>query len=152
MALEIERKFLVIGKDWQAAAGIEFSQGYLNRDKNRTVRVRIAGTKAFITIKGATKGATRTEFEYEIPLADAENLLTMCDGPIIQKLRRIIDYKGFKWEIDEFYGDNAELVVAEIELLDESQVFEKPSWLGDEVTYDARYFNSNLAVHPYGSW
>ena len=152
MALEIERKFLVIGKDWQAAAGIEFSQGYLNRDKNRTVRVRIAGTKAFITIKGATKGATRTEFEYEIPLADAENLLTMCDGPIIQKLRRIIDYKGFKWEIDEFYGDNAGLVVAEIELLDESQVFEKPSWLGDEVTYDARYFNSNLAVHPYGSW
>ncbi|MES1988807.1 MAG: CYTH domain-containing protein [Pseudomonadota bacterium] len=152
MALEIERKFLVTGNDWQAAAGVQFSQGYLNRDKNRTVRVRVAGNQGFLTIKGATSGATRTEFEYEIPVSDAESLLKMCEGPIIQKLRRNIDYKGFKWEVDEFQGDNLGLVVAEIELSDENQPFEKPSWIGKEVTYDARYFNSNLAQHPFITW
>ena len=152
MALEIERKFLVTGNDWQVAVGVQFSQGYLNRDKNRTVRVRVAGNQGFLTIKGATSGATRTEFEYEIPVSDAESLLQMCEGPIIQKLRRNIDYKGFKWEVDEFQGDNLGLVVAEIELSDENQPFEKPSWIGKEVTYDARYFNSNLAKHPFNTW
>ena len=152
MALEIERKFLVTGSDWQVAIGVQFSQGYLNRDKNRTVRVRVAGNQGFLTIKGATSGATRTEFEYEIPVSDAESLLQMCEGPIIQKLRRNIDYKGFKWEVDEFQGDNLGLVVAEIELSDENQPFEKPSWIGKEVTYDARYFNSNLAQHPFNTW
>ena len=152
MALEIERKFLVTGNHWHVTIGVQFSQGYLNRNKYRTVRVRVAGNQGFLTIKGATSGATRTEFEYEIPVSDAESLLQMCEGPIIQKLRRNIDYKGFKWEIDEFQGDNLGLVVAEIELSDENQPFEKPSWIGKEVTYDARYFNSNLAQHPFNTW
>ena len=152
MALEIERKFLVTGNDWRDGVGVQFSQGYLNRDKNRTVRVRVAGNQGFLTIKGATSGATRTEFEYEIPVSDAESLLKMCEGPIIQKVRRNIDYKGFKWEVDEFQGDNLGLVVAEIELSDENQPFEKPSWIGKEVTYDARYFNANLAQHPFNTW
>ncbi|WP_036301968.1 CYTH domain-containing protein [Methylotenera sp. L2L1] len=152
MALEIERKFLVIGNEWQLAAGVKFSQGYLNRDKNRTVRVRVAGEQGFLTIKGATHGATRTEFEYEIPLADAESLLDLCERPIIQKIRRICDYKGFKWEVDEFQGENSGLVVAEIELQSETQSFEKPSWIGKEVTDDPRYYNSNLAQHPYTTW
>ena len=152
MAIEIERKFLVTSNEWQSLAGVKFSQGYLNRDKNRTVRVRIAGNQGFLTIKGASIGATRSEFEYEIPLADAQSLLDMCERPIIQKVRRIYEYQGFKWEIDEFEGENAGLIVAEIELSDENQAFEKPSWVGEEVTYDARYFNSNLAQHPYSAW
>jgi adenylate cyclase len=152
MALEIERKFLVTGRDWQSATGIQFSQGYLSKDKNRTVRVRVAGHQGFLTIKGATIGATRAEFEYEIPVADAESLLTMCEGPIIKKVRYNIDYKGFTWEVDEFHGENVGLVVAEIELSDENQAFEKPSWIGEEVTYDPRYFNSNLAQQPYITW
>lgn len=152
MALEIERKFLVISKEWQTIAGVTFSQGYLNRDKNRTVRVRIAGNQGFLTIKGATNGATRAEYEYEIPLTDAESLLEMCERPIIQKIRRIYEHQGFKWEIDEFQGENLGLVVAEIELSDENQTFEKPSWIGEEVTYDQRYFNSNLAQNPYSTW
>ena len=149
MALEIERKFLVIGNEWQLAAGVKFSQGYLNRDKNRTIRVRIADNRGFLTIKGATNGATRTEFEYEIPIADAENLLDLCERPIIQKIRYIFHYKGFKWEVDEFEGDNMGLVVAEIELQSEDQLFEQPSWVGKEVTDDPRYYNANLTQHPY---
>ncbi|HBA08280.1 MAG TPA: adenylate cyclase [Methylotenera mobilis] len=152
MALEIERKFLVIGNEWQLAAGVKFSQGYLNRDKNRTVRVRIANNRGFLTIKGATNGATRAEFEYEIPIADAENLLDLCERPIIQKIRHIFHYKGFKWEVDEFQGDNMGLVVAEIELQSEDQLFEQPSWIGKEVTDDPRYYNANLTQHPYKAW
>lgn len=152
MALEIERKFLVTSNEWKTIAGVKFSQGYLNRDKNRTVRVRMAGNQGFLTIKGANSGATRAEYEYEIPLADAQSLLDMCERPIIQKVRRIYECQGFKWEIDEFECENAGLIVAEIELSDENQAFEKPSWVGEEVTYDARYFNSNLAQHPYSAW
>ena len=152
MAIEIERKFLVTSHEWQEVLGVMFSQGYLNRDKDRTVRVRVAGPHGFLTIKGSTSGATRAEFEYEIPLIDAESLLKLCEGPIIQKIRRVIHYKGFKWELDEFLGENAGLVVAEIELKSEEQPFDKPSWLGQEVTYDPRYYNSNLSENPYGSW
>ncbi|HYN53614.1 MAG TPA: CYTH domain-containing protein [Methylotenera sp.] len=152
MPIEIERKFLVTGNEWRVAAGVKFSQGYLNRDKTRTVRVRIAGNQGFLTIKGATVGATRAEFEYEIPLVDAENLLAFCEGPIIQKVRHISEYKGFNWEVDEFQGENTGLVIAEIELLSENQPLEKPSWVGEEVTYDTRYFNSNLAQNPYITW
>jgi len=152
MAIEIERKFLVTSHEWQEVLGVMFSQGYLNRDKDRTVRVRVAGPHGFLTIKGSTSGATRAEFEYEIPLIDAESLLKLCEGPIIQKIRRVIHYKGFKWEVDEFLGENAGLVVAEIELKSEEQPFDKPSWLGQEVTYDPRYYNSNLSENPYGSW
>lgn len=152
MATEIERKFLVTGDDWRSATGVLIWQGYLNRDKHRTVRVRVAADQAFLTIKGATQGATRAEFEYPIPVTDATALRALCDGPIIEKVRRRIDYAGFTWEVDEFFGDNAGLVVAEIELRSETEVFAKPPWVGQEVTEDGRYFNSNLATHPYSEW
>ena len=128
------------------------SQGYLNRDKERTVRVRVAGEQAFLTLKGLTTGASRAEFEYEIPVADAEQLLKLCDGPIVQKVRHAVVYQGFRWEVDEFLGENAGLVVAEVELQQEDQPFERPGWLGQEVTEDPRYFNSNLAANPYSAW
>jgi len=152
MAIEIERKFLVSGTAWKNAAGVAFRQGYLNRDKHRTVRVRVAGDAAFLTIKGVSVGATRSEFEYPIPLADAQALLTLCDGPVIDKVRYRVEVDGTVWEVDAFAGDNAGLVVAEVELLREDQPFARPHWLGEEVTHDARYFNSNLASHPYRAW
>lgn len=152
MAVEIERKFLVIGQPWLQAPGVWFRQGYLNRDKARTVRVRVAGAAAFLTIKGVSVGATRAEFEYPIPLADAEALLALCEGPLVEKTRYLLDHAGMRWELDVFAGDNAGLVVAEVELLSEDQVFARPDWLGNEVTQDARYFNSNLAQHPYRQW
>jgi adenylate cyclase len=152
MGIEIERKFLVQGTDWRQGAGTMFSQGYLNRDKHRTVRVRIAGPQAFLTIKGVTQGTTRAEFEYAIPLADAEQLLALCDGPIVRKVRRVLVHAGCTWEVDEFAGQNAGLVVAEIELMSEDQAFERPAWLGREVSDDARYFNANLATTPFSSW
>src|SRR5690606_1517233 len=138
--------------DWQKVQNMHFSQGYLNRDKARTVRIRIAGEQGFLTVKGATSGATRSEFEYEIPLADAKELLLLCDGPIIEKIRHLFRYKNMTWEVDEFLGDNHGLIVAEIELQNEEQVFEKPEWISAEVTHDSRYYNSNLAVNPYSTW
>lgn len=152
MGVEIERKFLVVGTDWKSVAGVQIRQGYLNRDKARTVRVRVAGDTAFLTVKGISHGATRAEFEYAIPLDDAQQLLTLCDGPLIEKTRYVIPYQGTTWEVDEFGGDNAGLVVAEVELLSEDQPFARPPWLGAEVTQDARYFNSSLASVPYGQW
>ena len=152
MATEIERKFLVRGEQWREGAGVHYSQGYLNRDKERTVRVRIAGECAFLTIKGVPRGASRLEFEYGIPVADAEQLLQLSDGPIVQKIRHVIVHEGSTWEVDEFLGDNAGLVVAEIELTSEDQPFSRPSWLDREVTHDARYFNSSLAANPYVRW
>jgi adenylate cyclase len=152
MATEIERKFLVNGTPWRNDTGVRFSQGYLNRDKERTVRVRIAGDKAFLTVKGVTRGATRVEFEYGIPLSDAEQLLKLSDGPIIQKNRHVLVHDGNTWEVDEFLGDNAGLVLAEIELTSEEQSFSRPPWLGTEVTQDLRYYNSSLAGHPYREW
>ena len=152
MGIEIERKFLVVGDDWRAAPAVPYAQGYLNRDKQRTVRVRIVRDEAWLTIKGVSVGATRAEFEYAIPVADAEQLLALCDGPIVRKTRRVIEHAGAKWEIDEFQGDNAGLVVAEIELPAEDAAFERPAWLGAEVTHDARYFNSSLATSPYSTW
>jgi adenylate cyclase len=152
MATEIERKFLVQGTQWRNDSSVRFTQGYLNRDKERTVRVRIAAGKAFLTIKGVTRGASRAEFEYEIPVADAEQLMKLSDGPIIQKNRHVIVHDGLKWEVDEFFGDNAGLVLAEIELTSEEQSFSRPPWLGAEVTQDRRYYNSSLASHPYCLW
>jgi adenylate cyclase len=152
MAIEIERKFLVSGDDWRTDQGVLIRQGYLNRDKERTVRVRIAGAGAFLTVKGINLGATRSEFEYEIPPGDAEQLLQICDGPIIDKTRHLVVYAGMTWEIDVFHGANEGLVLAEIELDSALQTFTKPAWLGPEVTTDFRYFNSNLAVRPYSSW
>lgn len=152
MAIEIERKFLVQGDAWRAAPAVFYSQGYLNRDKARTVRVRIAGEEAFLTIKGQSVGASRAEFEYAIPVADARELLALCEQPLIEKYRRKITYEGFIWEVDEFLGENLGLVVAEIELPAEDTSFSRPDWVGEEVTSDTRYFNSNLANHPFSQW
>lgn len=154
MGVEIERKFLVTGDGWRQPPERQtrFSQGYLSSDAARTVRVRLAGERAFLTIKGATQGATRAEFEYAIPPADALALLKMCDGPVVEKVRHLCEYAGMTWEVDEFLGANAGLVVAEIELEAEDQPFARPGWLSEEVTGDARYVNANLAVHPFTSW
>jgi len=152
MGTEIERKFQVQGADWRRGTPVAFSQGYLNPNKERTVRVRIAGDKAFLTIKSLTRGATRAEFEYEIPVVDAEQLLALCEGPVIRKHRYVVVYEGSTWEVDEFFGDNAGLVIAEIELTSEDQPFSRPPWLGAEVTHDSRYYNSSLSQHPYREW
>ncbi|MGV8057151.1 MAG: CYTH domain-containing protein [Smithellaceae bacterium] len=149
MAVEIERKFLVTGTGWRGGNGVHCIQGYLNRDKERTVRVRVAGEKAFLTIKGLTRSTMRDEFEYEIPPADAEQLLKLCDGPLIEKTRHTVVYSGMIWEVDEFHGESAGLVVAEVELEREDQCFERPGWLGPEITGDPRYLNSNLCTNPY---
>lgn len=152
MAVEIERKFLVTGDAWRDAPAVFYSQGYLNRDKRRTVRVRIAGEEAFLTVKGQSAGASRAEFEYPIPLWDARDLLALCEQPLVEKYRRKIPYEGFVWEVDEFLGENQGLVVAEIELPGEDTRFSIPDWVGEEVTSDVRYFNSNLSLHPYCHW
>lgn len=152
MGVEIERKFLVCGDGWRVGTGERLVQGYLNRDKARTVRVRLAGAQAFLTIKGVSVGATRAEFEYPIPLDDAQALLALCDGPVIDKTRYRVPVGGQVWEVDVFAGENAGLVVAELELPHEDAPFERPAWLGAEVTHDARYFNSNLATQPYRRW
>jgi len=152
MGIEIERKYLVIGEDWKQAPGQRYSQGYLNRDPARTVRVRVVGSQAWLTIKGRNQGATRAEFEYEIPVADGQQLLSLCEGPLIDKIRRLVPHAGMSWEVDEFLGENAGLVVAEIELSTSDQAFEAPPWLGAEVTEDPRYFNSQLAQHPFSRW
>jgi CYTH domain-containing protein len=153
MAKEIERKFLVTGDGWRAGHGSDYRQGYLSIDPERTVRVRVAGTTAQLTIKGLTEGATRAEYEYPVPLAEANIMLdTLCLHPLIEKRRYRIEHRGMIWEVDEFRGDNAGLVVAEIELDDEHQPFEKPDWIGDEVTSDPRFYNANLVSRPYRSW
>lgn len=152
MPLEIERKFLVSGEGWRLNKGSRYSQGYLNQDKERTVRVRLTDKQAFLCVKGITKGVSRKEFEYGIPTDDAEQLLKICEGQIIEKIRHIVIHKGLKWEIDEFLGENSGLVIAEVELNSEDQIFDKPEWLGREVTGDPRYFNSNLAANPFSKW
>jgi CYTH domain-containing protein len=154
MVLEIERKFLVKGDSWRILAkGTTYRQGYLNSVKERTVRIRTVGDKAFLTIKGLTVGATRTEYEYEIPMADCNAMLdALAERPLIEKKRYKVDFGGLTWEIDEFFGENAGLIVAEVELKSEDQTFKKPDWIGDEVTGDPRYFNANLIKHPYSKW
>ncbi|MFG6466706.1 CYTH domain-containing protein [Roseateles sp. BYS87W] len=154
MGIEIERKFLVADSGWREAVtqSTRFSQGYLSRDPARTVRVRVAGDAAFLTIKGRTQGASRAEFEYAVPVADAQALLALCDGPVVEKLRHLCLHAGMTWEVDEFLGANAGLVVAELELQSEDQAFERPAWVGQEVTGDGRYVNANLAVHPFSTW
>jgi CYTH domain-containing protein len=154
MGIEIERKFLLAGTTWKhLAPGTSYRQGYLNSAKERTVRVRTIDNKGFLTIKGISVGATRVEYEYEIPVVDAQKLLDdLCEKPIIEKNRYKITQGGFVWEIDEFFGENEGLVVAEIELESEDQTFEKPEWVGEEVTGDPRYFNSNLIKNPFIKW
>jgi adenylate cyclase len=152
MAIEIERKYLVTGDGWRQPCGQAISQGYLSLDKERTVRVRVSGEQGFLTVKGITKGASRAEFEYEIPVADARLLLDMCVGAVVHKVRHVLTYRDKTWEVDEFSGENAPLVMAEIELQDEAEPFERPPWLGEEVTSDPRYYNANLAAIPYSAW
>lgn len=154
MGVEIERKFLLSGDGWmQLSQPVLFKQGYLSSHKERVVRVRIEGTRAVLTIKGANQGAARGEWEYEIPVADAAELLDgLCEQPLIEKYRRRIPFAGNVWEVDEFLGANAGLVVAEIELQSEDQQFDKPDWVGEEVTNDLRYLNSNLIKKPYSTW
>ena len=154
MAKEIERKFLVKGDAWRALAqGTHYRQGYLNSVKERTVRIRTINEKAFLTIKGPTIGVTRQEYEYEIPHADCVQMLEhLAEKPIIEKNRYKIPHEGLIWEIDELLGVNAGLIVAEVELSDENQVFNKPEWIGEEISADPRYFNSNLVKNPYTTW
>lgn len=154
MAEEIERKFLVKGVAWQSlATGVLYRQGYLSTVNERTVRVRTIGNRGFITVKGITVSITRLEFEYEIPYADAEQMLNeLVERPIIEKKRYTIRYGDAVWEVDEFLGANQGLVVAEIEVDHADAVFAKPDWVGEEVSHDARYFNNNLVRHPYTTW
>ena len=155
MAQEIERKFLVSG-DYKASAykASRISQGYLCSDPARTVRVRLKDGKGFLTIKGAgdESGMSRFEWEKEISADDAKALLEICEPGVIDKTRHLVKVGGHTYEVDEFHGDNEGLTVAEIELSDEAEAFERPSWLGKEVTGDARYYNSALAKHPYKDW
>jgi len=152
MAEEIERKFLVKNNTWREAKAIKYRQGYLSTLKERTVRVRTLEDKGYLTIKGIAVGATRMEFEYEIPRKDAEILLDICEQPLIEKDRYTIEYGGFVWEVDEFFGENTGLIIAEVELASEDQEFPLPDWVGEEVTEDPRYFNSNLGKNPYTHW
>jgi adenylate cyclase len=154
MAKEIERKFLVKGNAWRAIAKrTTYRQGYLNSDKERTVRIRVADAKAFITIKGPMVGAIRSEYEYEIPFAEGNAMLeTLAEKPLIEKTRYRIPVGNLTWEIDEFLGENTGLIVAEVELKSEDQTFDKPFWVGEEVTNDPRYFNANLVKNPFTRW
>jgi len=154
MAKEIERKFLVKTAAWRPQdAGVHFKQGYLNTQKERVVRVRIEGAKAKLTIKGVTTGVTRSEFEYPIPVEDAAILLdNLCEKPLIDKHRHAEVHGGKTWEIDVFHGDNEGLLVAEIELESEAEAFVRPDWVGEEVSSDPRYFNSNLLKNPFKNW
>ncbi len=154
MGYEIERKFLVVGDQWKEnAEGIFYRQGYLSSKKERTVRIRTMKNSGFLTIKGINTTIRRLEFEYEISLQDAKIMLDeLCEQSIIEKYRYRIAYKGFIWEVDEFLGENTGLVIAEIELDNEEQDFDRPSWIGKEVSDDNRYFNSELSLHPYKFW
>jgi adenylate cyclase len=155
MAKEIERKFLVTGDGYrQGATAVHYHQGYIPTVNGTTVRVRIAGDRAMLTIKGKASGFSRDEYEYEIPTADAAEMLqNLCAQPQIEKVRYTLPWKGGrKWEVDVFMGDNEGLVVAEIEVGSEDEEFERPDWLGEEVTGDHRYYNSALCRVPYKDW
>lgn len=153
MAIEIEKKFLVPSLPPELPQPLEICQGYISDRAQGVVRVRTMGEKGFITIKGKTRNASRLEYEYQIPLEDASQMLReTCLRPLVEKNRYTLIYKGFEWVIDVFKGENNGLMVAEIELEDPDQSFEKPPWAGDEVTHDPRYFNSNLIAHPFSTW
>lgn len=161
MAIEIERKFRVVGEGWRAQAtrAVRMAQGYLNDHaalqsgrQRASVRVRIAGDEAFLNLKSRELGHTRQEFDYPIPVADAEALLALCVGGRIDKRRHYVGYGGLTFEVDEFFGDNAGLVVAELELEHADQPYARPDWLGAEVTDLQRYYNLALAERPYVHW
>lgn len=155
MPIEIERKFLVNQEKWKNVSkgeGLFYEQGYILREAEKTIRVRMAGEKGFLTIKGKTSGLSRAEYEYEIPLSEAQDLLENFCPSRLQKKRYKIKYKNNLWEVDEFLGDNEGLIIAEIELKSEGEHFEKPEWLADEVTGEKKYYNSELSIHPYKNW
>lgn len=159
MAVEIERKFLVADERWRvnedgsAVEGIAFRQGYLPCEGLTTVRVRLEGDQARLTIKGKNEGLTRSEFEYPIPVGDAMDMLdNLCQRPLIEKIRYCRSQGDLTWEIDVFEGENAGLVVAEVELISEDQMVEMPEWVGQEVSGDPRYYNVNLVSNPYCHW
>lgn len=151
---EIERKFLLKNADWKkfADVGVSIKQGYLNSSQELTTRIRTKGNQGFITIKGKTEGISRAEFEYKIPLEDALNLLKLCQNSIIEKTRFEVKIDTKVWEIDVFEGENQGLIVAEIELSSETETFEKPEWLGEEVSFENKYFNACLAENPFNNW
>lgn len=154
MAIEIERKFLVENDNWKPhiRKTYRIKQGYLNLEIERSVRIRIKGDKGYITIKGVTNNISRAEFEYEIPFADAEKLINLCVSPIIEKTRHEIVLEENTWEIDEFYGENKGLIIAELELKSEQQEYKTPNWLGVEVSNDPQYYNLNLVTNPFNTW
>ena len=154
MGREIERKFLLRDEEWRVLAkGELYRQGYLAISPVCSVRVRLAGQRGFLGVKGAGNGPVHEEYEYPIPLAEAEALLErMAEKPLIEKVRYKIPFGGLIWEVDEFLGDNAGLILAEVELESETQKISKPSWIGDEVTGDARYFNASLVRYPFSQW
>lgn len=154
MGSEIERKFLVRDASvLDAHAGTYFKQGYVRTADKTTVRVRLAGEQGFLTLKGPTVGISRVEYEYEVPAADAKEMLAaFCSEPMIEKTRFKIEVDGLLWEVDRFMGQNEGLVLAEVELESEDQVVSPPSWVGQEVSGDARYFNSRLAENPFSRW
>ncbi|MGM9737457.1 MAG: CYTH domain-containing protein [Candidatus Cryptobacteroides sp.] len=155
MAQEIEKKFLVAGEFKESAKkATRITQGYLSSVPERTVRVRVKGEKGYITVKGIgnDSGASRFEWEKEIPVEDVRDLLKICEPGVIDKTRYLVDCDGHTFEVDEFYGDNEGLVVAEVELADENEAFTRPAWLGEEVTGDKKYYNSMLMKNPYKNW
>ena len=155
MAREIERKFLLKNDAWRksAAQGVLYRQGYLNDAENCSIRVRVGGDKAYLNIKSATLGISRSEYEYPIPLADANEMLNLfCQSSIVEKRRYLVEHAGHTWEIDVFEGDNTGLTVAEIELDHEDEAFELPAWVDTEVSHESRYYNVCLAKHPFKDW
>ena len=155
MATEIEHKFLIRDDRWrqQVERSVRMRQGYLTSDVRCSVRVRVAGGQGFLNIKSGTLGIQRSEYEYPIPLAEAEEILdTLCEQPLLEKTRHFVRFGGHLWEIDEFEGDNAGLIVAEVELSRIDEPFDQPDWLGANVSHDIRYYNSQLARHPYRTW
>ena len=154
MGKEIERKFLVVGDRWRSLVrGMRYRQGYLSTVKERTVRVRTVDNRGTLTIKGISVGATRREYEYEIPAVEADEMIDhLCEKPIIEKNRYKIPIGDVTWEVDEFLGVNEGLIVAEVELQSEDQSFARPDWIGEEVTSDPKYFNANLVARPFSTW
>lgn len=154
MGREIEKKFLITNDGWRhQGTGEPYCQGYLSSEKGRTVRVRTINDRGILTIKGPTVGDARLEYEYDIPIEDAKEMLNqLCEKPLIEKTRYKIPFQGFVWEVDEFKGENEGLIFAEIELEHEGQTFDKPPWIGKEVTEDGRYYNANLVKNPYSNW
>ena len=155
MGVEIERKFLVNSQKWDKLTkpdGMQYRQGYILKEPSKTVRVRVTGDNGFITIKGKTIGASRSEYEYQIPLNEADELLKEFCEAVITKVRYCIQFANKLWEVDVFLADNEGLIIAEIELDNESEYFDLPDWITEEVTGDVKYYNSNLSTHPYKTW